>query len=159
MAYQSKRTLVSLVAGVAIAIAYLVFALGSNAPASNDVRTWAFAMLVCVGVGVVLSIIIQVLFHIVFSIGIAVKNQDKTDEQVESEINNTVREDEMGKTISLKASQSGFICAGLGFLGLLIALAVGAPIVVALNILFGSFVLGSLVSGVVEIVFYERGLI
>jgi hypothetical protein len=128
-------------AGLLFSAAYTVYALGKNAPGPEtpeSLRAWALGMLVFIGIGVAAAIVIQILFHIVFSIGIV--------------------EDEMDKLINLKAGHTGYICAGIGFVAALAALAFGASGVFALHILFGSFAGGSLAEGGVSIYLYEMGV-
>ena len=158
MTYRSKRSIASMVAGVAIMIAYIIYAKGSSAPALDDIQAWAIAMLICIGIGVAINIIIQILFHIGFSIGVAVKNQDCDDSTVEHEINSEMVEDEMSKTISLKASYTSNVIAGVAMLVLLVILATGSPVVMALNALFLTCMLSSLAFGATEIFFNERGV-
>lgn len=158
MTYQSKRTLTAMAAGVILAIVYLSYALGQNAPSSEDLKAWAGLMLTFIGISVGIMIIIQILFHIFFSVGVAIKNQTKTDKEVERIISATVVEDERDKLISLKSMHVGYIVAGLGFVACLVMLAMGSVPALALNVLLGSFCAASLVEGIVSIALYERGV-
>ena len=159
MSFKSKRIIVSIIAGVALTAAYIVYALGWRAPAPQDVSAWALSMLVFIGIAVVAIIIIQIVFHIAYSVSVAVKERDRDDKQVERIIEFETAEDEMDKLVSLKSSRIGYFFAGIGFASALVALAFfGASSVVALHILFGAFSVGSCVEGGVSVFLYERGV-
>lgn len=158
MSYKSKRTITSMSAGVLLCVGYLIYALGSRAPEAGNLKGWAALMLAFIGISVGALIVIQILFHIGYSIGVAVKEQNRQDKEVERIVASAMVEDEMEKTISLKSSHIGYICCGGGFLVMLVALAIGISAVVALHILFGSFLLGSLAEGGFSIYLYESGV-
>ena len=77
MSYNSIRTIVSTVAGVILIAAYIIYALGTNSPAPENLKSWATVMLVFIGIGAAALIIIQVLFH-ALAIGIAVRGGNTT---------------------------------------------------------------------------------
>lgn len=158
MSFNSKRIIVSMVAGIAFLIAYLIYALGSRAPESADIKSWAIMMLIFMGIAIVATIIINIFFHIFYSIGIAVKEREKTDEEVERIIDATVMEDERDKEINRRSSFVGYCIVGAGFIGSLILIALGGTAVLALNIILASFFTGSFVEGIVSIYQYERGM-
>ena len=159
MTFKSKRIITSMVAGVSLIIAYIIYALSKHAPPPDNVAMWALAILVFIGIAVAASIVIQVLFHIVYSVGVAVKERDRDDKEVERIIASEAAEDELDKLISLKASHTGYICAGIGFIAALVCLAFFNPsMVAALHIIAGSFFVGSCVEGCISVRFYERGV-
>lgn len=158
VAYQSKRAIASIVAGIAIAIAYFFYATGSASPAVNDIQGWALSILITIGIGIVVIIIIQILFHIFFSVGVAIVEHGSSDQHVERIIEASMQEDEMGKIIELKSGKAAAVFAGVGFLAMLIALALGNPFIWALHIMFAAMMLGSIASGIAEIYFYEKGV-
>jgi hypothetical protein len=158
MSYSSKRTIASIIAGLILIAAYAIYALGTAAPASEDLKGWAIAMLGFIGISVAVAVVIQILFHIALAIGIAVKERQCEDKEVERIISSTVVEDERDKFISLKSSRIGYICAGIGFVIALVALAFGIASVVALHILFGIFAAGSIIEGIVSVYYYEKGV-
>ena len=158
MSFKSKRIIVSMVAGVALLIAYLIYALGSSAPASTDIKGWAIAILIFIGIAIVATIIITILFHILYSIGVAVKERDKDDKEVERIIESNVMEDERDKEIEMKSSRVGYFCAGLGFIVSLAAIALGGSVLLGINIILASFFIGSFAEGVASIYQYERGV-
>jgi hypothetical protein len=156
MSYNIK--IINMVAGVLLIIAYSIYAMGETAPASDDLKSWAMAMLIFIGISIVVMIVIQILFHIVLAIGITIKEREEDDETVERIITSTVIEDERDKLISLKSAHLGSACVGAGFIVALIVLAFGSSALVALHIAFGSFIIGSIVEGGASIYYYERGV-
>ena len=158
MSYQSKRTLVSMLAGVLFIVAYAVYALGERSPAPENLKAWAIAMLVFIGLAVAAVIVIQILFHIIFAVGVAVREHENDDKEVERIIEASVFEDERERLIGLKSSRLGYACAGIGFVAALAALALGKSAVVALHIMFVAAAAGSLFEGGASIYFFERGV-
>lgn len=158
MSYNSRRTIATMIVGVALVIAYIIYALGKSAPSSGDIKSWAIAMLIFIGIGIVASIIIVILFQILSAIGIAIKEREKDDEEVERIISSSMVEDERDKIISLKSNFIGYCFAGFGFVAALVALAFGMTYLFALHVAMGAFVVGSLAEGIVSIVYYERGV-
>ena len=163
MSYTSKRNIVSIVAGIALIVAYVIYAIGANAPAAEDIKAWAVAVLVFIGIGIGIQIVVQIVFHVALTIGIAIKEEIKTGdksggETAERIIKVEMVEDEWVKIIDLKASRIGSWFAGAGIIGALISLAVGAETVIALHILFGMFALASVVEGITGIIYHERGV-
>jgi hypothetical protein len=118
-------------AGILLAISYIAHELGEKSPQPSDLRSWATAMLAFSGFGVVALIVIQILFH--FAAGIAVRQRENGDKRVERIIAFDMAEDERDKLILLKSSHAGYICAGIGFMSALAALAIGATSVAALH--------------------------
>jgi hypothetical protein len=158
MSYNSKRTIVTLIAGFILIVGYIIYAIGGSAPAPDDLKSWAIAMLVFIGIAVVLMIVVHILFHIAVAIGIAVKEQQRDDKTVGRIIAAEMSEDERDKIINLKAYRIGYICAGIGFVAVLVALAFGLSAVVALHILFGASAVGSFAEGIASVYFYEKGV-
>ena len=157
MTYNSKSILVSMGAGVLMAAVYIVYALGGSAPAPDDLKSWAIAMLIFIGACIVAGIIIQILFHIAFAIGVAVKEREN-DRNIGRIIASSTVEDEMKKLIDLKSSRIGYVCSGIGFLAALVSLAFGMTAIVALHIIFASIAVGSLIEGSFSIYLHERGV-
>ncbi|MDR1531874.1 MAG: hypothetical protein LBS62_06775 [Clostridiales bacterium] len=148
MSYNSKKNISSIAAGILIIAAYAVYAFGERAPAPDDLKSWATAMLVFIGIGVAAVIVIQIIFHIVLAVGIAAKEQDCNGKEVERIISSSMVEDEREKLITLKSAHVGYICAGIGFIAALVALACGWSAVAALHILFGTSAVGSVAEGI-----------
>ena len=158
MSYNSKRTIASIIAGVILIAAYLIYAFGERSPAPDDLKSWATAMLVFIAIGVAATVVIQILFHIALAVGIAVKEREQDDKTVERMIASAVVEDERDKLVGLKSARIGYAIAGAGFIAALVALAFEAPVVAALHIPFGAFATGSIVEGIVSVYFYEKGI-
>ena len=158
MTFGSKRTLASMIAGIALYAAYIVYSLSRNAPEPDNLRSWAKVMLVFIGIGVVLVVIIQILFHVIAAIGIAVKERDFKGKKIDRIISSSMVEDERDKLISLKSAHIGYIAAGIGYVAALAALALGVEALYALHILFGSFGAASLIEGTLSIIYYEKGV-
>jgi hypothetical protein len=158
MSYNSKKTIASLIAGVMLVAAYAVYALGEHSPAPDNLKSWAIAMLAFIGIGVAVVIVVQIVFHIALAIGIAAKEQGRDDKEVERIISSSMVEDEREKLINLKSAHVGNVCAGIGFIAALAALALGMSAVVALHVLLGAFAVGSVIEGFVGVYFYEKGV-
>ena len=158
MSISSKRLLFSMVAGIATVFAYIVYVCIAGAPAAEDIARWAILMLVFIGIGVVLQAIVQALIHVLFSIKEEVEGTSNGSKRRELLSEASFVEDERDRLISLKSIRIGYVCAGIGLLVALIALACSAPFVVALHIIVGAVALGSLVEACAAIYFYERGI-
>jgi len=163
MSYQEKRTIVSVVSGTLLLLAYCIYA-NAKLGLTNltDLKPWATTMLVFIGIGVVALIVIQIVFHILLSIGIAVKkkinDEAMDDKEIESSIEREMVEDEMDKLIELKANKIGYSFVGFGFVAGLITLAIGLPAAIMLNILFLASMLGSIVEGLIQLRYYRKGV-
>jgi len=161
MTFKSKRTSASLVAGVIIITAYIVYATGRSAPASTNLKAWALALLIFIGISIVAVIVIQILFHILSAIGLAVKEHTQgraPDENVERALSSEMIDDEMDKLISLKATRIGHWFTGIGILVLLLTLAFGASPVLALHIVVDAFALSGIAEGIASVHLYEKGV-
>ena len=167
MSYQEKKTIVSLVTGVLLLGSYCIYAFGKAGLANlENLKFWATTMLIFIGVGVVTMIVIQIVFHILLSISIAVQKKicdesigDKEMETtIEREMERNMVEDEMDKLIELKANRTGYLVVSLGIVAGLVALALGALPAVMLNILFLSFMAGTIVESLLQLRYYRKGV-
>jgi len=161
MSYQEKRTLTSMVSGIVVMVFYYLYAFGKYQKGlveASDLKFWATAMLLFIGIGIVVSIIIMILFHILYAIALAVQQQSHNEKEIGQTIESSMVEDEMDKLIGLKSSRIGFICAGVGFVGALVSLLFEQPPMVMLNLLFFSFSLGSLCEGGLSLYYYRKGV-
>ena len=158
MSFSSKKTIASILAGVLMVIAYIIYVFSNHAPAPDDLKSWAVAMLIFIGISVLAVIIIQIIFHIALAIRIAVKEQVRDDKTVKRLFESETAEDERDKLVGLKASRINSVFAGVGFMAALAALASGALSIIALHIMLGSCALGNLIEGVVSIYYYEKGV-
>lgn len=114
-------------------------------------------MLVFIGISVVIHIIIQIIFHVALAIRDAMK-EEHGDKAVGRIISSSMVEDEREKLISLKSSHAGYIFVGIGFIATLAALINGMTNIVVLHILFGAFAGGSIIEGILNIYFNEKGV-
>jgi hypothetical protein len=165
MSYPEKRNIVSIVTGVLILAAYCIHSFGkvqAGVVAPDDLKFWAGAMLIFIGIGIAASIIIQIIFHIFLSVSIAVKKtvqeEDCDEKKIEKSIQAEMVEDEMDKLIERKAMQVGFIFAGVGFVSGLLALLLDYSAAVMLNTLFISFSVGSIFEGFTRLYYYRKGV-
>ena len=163
MSYSSKRNIVSVIAGLFLVIAYIIYAMGANAPALEDIKAWAVAILIFIGIGIGTQIVVQILFHIALTIGIAIKEEVKTgnkngDKEAERIVKAEMVEDEWSKIIELKASRVGSWFMSLGIGAAFVVFAIGAETVIALHILFGMSVLAAIAEGIMVIIYHERGV-
>lgn len=165
MSYPEKRIIVSITTGILILVAYLVYAYGKyqgGLTNAGDLKFWAGAMLMFIGIGIIANIIIQIVFHILLSISLAVREKVKDvnfDEKlIEKSIENEMVTDEMDKLIELKSMRVSFIVAGIGFVTALVSLMLNGSPVLMINILFVSFNIGSLIEGFTSLHFYRHGV-
>ena len=71
MSYKEKRTIVSILSGAILLVAYYLFAMNkinSGDAASDDLKFWATTILIFIGIGIAITIVIQIVFHILLSI-------------------------------------------------------------------------------------------
>lgn len=166
MTYKEKKVWATLFSGLVIFILYLrrameVYRLDGQ-EVFQDTVFWAKTMLLYIGISVVAIIVWMIVFHILLAISEQVvkevhKAQGKAVEAEDNEDFYDV-EDEMDRLIGLKAGQTGYIVVGIGFVSGLISLALGMAPGIMLNIVFLSFMLGSLLEGAVKLYFYKRGV-
>lgn len=165
MSYPEKRSLVSLLSGIIVLAAYVIYTNGqvrAGGLAADDLRQWALVMLVFIGLGIVLTIIVQILFHIFLSIfkaiHLSIKGDTCSNDDIEQAINSEMVTDEMDRLIELKSMRVGFIAAGIGFVSGLVSLVVGLSPALMLNIMFGSLYLGSMLEGLMQLYYYRKGV-
>lgn len=158
MSYNGRKTIVSIVAGAVLVVAYIIYALGEHSPTPDDLKSWALVMLTFIGISVVAVIVIQVAFHIAAAIWLAVKTQETYDKDIERNLSSMMVEDERDKLINLKSAHIGYILTGIGFVAALAGLAIGVSGVIALHVLFGTFAIGCIVEGLAMLYFYEKGV-
>jgi hypothetical protein len=165
MSYQEKRIIISIITGVFILVAYCTYVYGkhqSGAIAADDLKFWAGAMLMFIGIGIAAVIVIQIVFHILFSVAIAVQEKARNgmcdDKEIEKTIGAEMVTDEMDKLIELKSMRIGFGVAGIGFVTALVSLILNYSPAMMLNIMFLSFSAGSLLEGFTQLYFYRKGV-
>lgn len=168
MSYQEKRIVVSVVSGLLVFVSYCFYGVTKYQTMGesilNDLKFWSTIMLITIGLGIAVMMVIQIVFHIYLAISNEVKkeiskkiscgNKTMSCEDIEM----IDQEDEMDKLISLKASKYSFGTIGVGFAVALITLYYHLPPAVMLNIIFVSFMLASLLEGMLQLSFYRKGI-
>jgi hypothetical protein len=144
----------------AIYVAYCIYAF-TRIQILDPLRSWAITMLIFCGIVIVVTIIVQILFHILLSVEIAVKETvtapDVDHKKIGQTINNEFIEDERDKMVSQKSMQVGYVIRGGGLIAGLISLVLNAPPAVMLNIIFSAIFLGSVIEGIVTLIYYRKG--
>jgi uncharacterized membrane protein len=158
MHYQQQRTIVNILAAVALLAVYYIYVLGKlNAAAVtlDNVKFFAVTMLTFIGIGIGVSIVLQIVFHILFSVSVAVRERDKDGKEIETAINSAMVEDERDKMIDLKSMRITMIVTMVGFVAGLVLLALDYPMTLMLNILFGAAGLGAVGEGISKLIYYK----
>lgn len=165
MSYQVKKTIVSIITGIFILAAYCIHVYGkhkSGTIAADDMKSWAWIILVFIGISIVAAIVIQIVFHILLSVSIAVQEKVRNgkcdDKEIERTIEIEMTTDEMDKLIELKSMRIGFFISGIGFVSGLVLMVLNYSPAVMLNVMFLSFNVGYLIEGFAQLYFYRRGV-
>ena len=161
MTYQTKKTMVSLLASIAILISYCISVyndISKGLTLENDATFWAKKMLIFIAIGVAINIISFIVFHILLSVNLSVKDSMKDSKKIIRKLELEMIEDEMDKLIELKSLRVGYFIASSGFILGLILLAFNTSIAIVLNILFLSFFVGAIAEGISNLFFYFRGI-
>ena len=158
MSFKSIRTIASMIVGVLLVIAYIIYATGAQAPAPDNLQAWAKAQLIFIGIGVAGVLLTMILLHIALAISTAVKEREKDTQALERIIESTTLDDEMDKLISQKAARVSQFFLGLGVIAFLLLLAFQGSMLFALHVLLGSFFCGNLIEGCLSVYLYERGV-
>ncbi|MBX3142207.1 MAG: hypothetical protein KF813_00515 [Trueperaceae bacterium] len=159
MSHKSKGTITNMIASALVLAAYVTYALRRGAGEPESLQSWALTILVFIGIAVAVSIVAQIVFRIGLSIAIGVTERTDDSARINRVVTSSLAEDEMDRQIGMRADRVGYVCAGIGVVGMLVMLAFGAPLVASLHVLLGSFALGSLVAGAVSVHGYERGFV
>lgn len=96
------------------------------------------------GAGVVLLIVGHIVFNIVYAI-------------VKQESNPSFVVDERDKLIELRALRVAYYVLGAGFVGAMVALAMGQGVFVTFNILIASLLVSGLSESLTQLILYRRG--
>jgi hypothetical protein len=175
MSYQEKKTIVSMVTGVPVLVAYCIYVFlkyQSGAADINDLSSWAVSILVFIGIGVGIAIITQIIFHIAVAAGGQIKRQislelakskkgtarSESALAEEPDCSEFENEDEMDKLIGLKTMRIGYVISSIGILAGIVMLAVKLPPPYMLHTLFIACGIGSLSEGIAQLHYYRRGI-
>lgn len=150
---QEKKAVASLLTGLIVLIAYVMYGYARirerGADLESNLTWWAGVILVFIGIGIVVNIIILIVFRILNAIVIQARNEED---------DSTYVEDEMDRRIMLIATKKGFIVVNAGFIAALVTLVLDMPSAVMLNVVFLSFLAGSMVEGFWKLLLYRRGI-
>jgi uncharacterized membrane protein len=153
MFYQQKKCIVTILSGLIVLASYCIYVYQKFQSGidnlSHDLKFWATTMLIFIGAGIVMIIITLIVFHIINAIIHEVKHQEAEDPMVE---------DEMDKLIELKAMRNSFIIVGMGFVFSLVTLVMQMPPAIMINVIFLSFLAGSIFEGFSQLYFYRKGI-
>ncbi|MEM6804614.1 MAG: DUF2178 domain-containing protein [Bacteroidota bacterium] len=145
--YQENRTLSYLISTVAVSTYYLYFLWGEYQMGAFEgermASEWGWTVLKLIGANVVLSIIASIAVSITY----AILNKEQ-----EKEVT-----DERDRLFELKASKISFGAFGIGFLGAMLALGLGAGPIWMLNLTVLSILFAAMLGYVAQLYFYRRG--
>lgn len=149
MSHTERTTIVSILASLLINGYVIVRLIGLYGDGSLDgpdaIMVWARMTVWAIGVGIVLTIVMMIASSILVAIATRDEDPDFT-------------VDERDKVFEIRGNSATMFCAAIGFVGSLIALAIGwAPLTVFVMIYF-SFAIGSLAGDLVKIASYRAGI-
>lgn len=105
---------------------------------------WAQSVLWLILIGIAIAIVMTILFNIAYAIVTGDKKPD-------------FRRDERDNLIGLRGIQATLIVITFGIIGAIVALAFGASILFALNMILAACALSSFASDVTKLILYRRG--
>jgi hypothetical protein len=148
MSYQERRSVVSLVGTLLIAVGYGLFIAGRAQAAgpdvANDLQFWATAILLLIPVVIVFQIVLMILFIIANTIATGREESEKSDE--------------FGRLVELKATRNFYHTFMIGFVLSLVVVVLGQPPAAMFIILLAGIFASSVVFYGSEIVYYRRGV-
>jgi len=148
MDQKERQILVTIISTVLITGFYVWYVyqkhVVGNLEILNDFKFWGRSFLWLIPLSVVTQIVIHILYAII--------NRIVTNEDVPS------KTDEMDKLIELKAIRISHLIFTFGFIGAIGLLAFGVKPYVMFIILFSSGFLASIVSEIVKLFYYRRGI-
>jgi predicted RND superfamily exporter protein len=157
MTFDSKKTFANLIAGLFLYTVYIGYALSTKAPGPDNLKAWAVAMLVFIGIGIIFILIIQIILHVISAINIASSQQDYKGKHFKNIISDLMVEDEREKHVKLRFIRIWNFFAVFGFIVALVALVFGLPVLYALHIIFGAFGFATFIEELLSICYYEKG--
>ncbi|WP_208590233.1 hypothetical protein [Gracilibacillus suaedae] len=165
MSYHEKRAIASMITWTLILLAYCTYTFRKyqlGVIATDDMKSWSSTILLFIGVGIVAAIIIQILFHILLSVAVTVQEKKRNgtcdDKEIQKTIESDMVTDEMNQLIELKSMRIAFIVVAIGFVTALLSQVLNYSSTVMLNIMFVSFLIGSLSGELTQLYFYRKGV-
>lgn len=149
MSHEERNTLVAILVNLSMAgwmtwrIAAMQGAGRFDGP--DGLAVWARTVLWVIPVGIVVTIAAVILFNIVF----AIATRDE---------NPSFVTDERDRLIGIQGMRVTLVVASAGFLGALVALALGTGAFAVLNAILASFAAGDLLGSLAKLRLYRRGL-
>ena len=149
MNYHEKSSVAGILTSVFVYLFFLKNLQGrlADLDAALHLQAAAKTVLIFIGISIVVRIIAEILLNILYAI---VTGEGKPDPSTE---------DEMDKLISLKSERIAYVVASLGFLLSLVLLVMNYSPVLMVIVIYGFLNLAEVVSCVLKIVFYRRGLV
>ncbi|MCF7803923.1 MAG: hypothetical protein K9N46_01305 [Candidatus Marinimicrobia bacterium] len=148
MTFRERRTVASFISTLLIFGIYFYFLLrryqGETLQLSEELRFWAMATLIFIGIMVVFKIISYIIFTILHAI--ATREYEKIDT------------DELEKLIELKATRNAYVVFLAGFILSLVTLILGMPVMVMFSSLIGAFTLAAMSADISQLYFYRKGV-
>jgi uncharacterized membrane protein len=145
---------------IAVYAAYCLTAFSKHS-LTGDLKPWAITMLTFIGITIIAVVIIQIVFHVLLSIGVsvqeAVKRQDPEDSEIEEALKSEMVEDERDKLIELKSLRAKSVAMTAGLMLGLVSILLGYPLAVMLNLFYGTFFIGTIAEGVLNLILYWKG--
>ncbi len=118
--------------------------------AADAFQFWGKAILILIGVVIISQIVGQILHAIAANVVAAAAGQEFDEDDA-------FFDDERDKLIELKATRNTFAIWGVGFLGAMIALAIGRPPATMFIIFIGFMMLADILGNMWKLVYYRRG--
>lgn len=123
---------------------------GGSYEAADAFQFWGKAILVLIGVVIMAQIVGQILHAVAANVVAAAAGQEFDEDEA-------FFNDERDKLIELKATQNTFAFWGVGFLGAMIALAVGRPPATMFILFIVFMMLADILGNVSRFIYYRRG--
>lgn len=148
MSHEERNTVVALLCNLLLN-GYVIFRLNAMFAAGafdgpDALQVWGRFMLWVIGAAIVLTIILTILFNILFAI-------------VTRDENPSFVKDERDEVFEIRGMGMTMLLAVVGFIGSIVALALGWSGLSAFMILYFAFALGSLLGDLVKLASYRAG--
>lgn len=149
MSFEERNAVSGILAGF-VAWAIMISVLMQKSAAgqfegSAGLTVWAQSVLWLILIGIAIAIVMTILFNITYAVITGEKKPD-------------FRRDERDTLIGLRGIQATLVVITLGIIVAIVALAIGAPILVFLNTILAACALSSLADCVTKLILYRRGV-